>query len=355
MKNKAFLLLAILSSHFLAFAQTDFRPGYIITNSNDTISGEIDYRGDLLMAQRCTFKSSEEIKTEYTPFDISAYRFTNGKYYVSRDLNGRSAFLEYLIKGKVNVYYQRDQEGDHYYMDKEGVKLAEIPYKEEIRYKEGENHFDHSVYYLYQSIVHKNFLALYLQDAPKLEPRIYNLEKPEHQNMIRLAKDYHNIVCKDETCIIYDKKPPFLGIALEPAGGLVNYSNQEDLKDKNYFQFGVFMHLWMPRTNEKLFFRTGLLYSTLEYEAKVRLWKIPIQLEYISPKGKVRPKAAFGINLYKPMHQSVALMVGMNMKLSKSIFWSIDYDIDFTPTSQFPFIPDKLLSNNLSTGIYFKL
>ncbi|MDX2248115.1 MAG: hypothetical protein SF052_15120 [Bacteroidia bacterium] len=36
-------------------AQKDLRPGYIITLENDTVKGEIDYRGDILMGDVCRF------------------------------------------------------------------------------------------------------------------------------------------------------------------------------------------------------------------------------------------------------------------------------------------------------------
>jgi len=309
------------------------------------------------MGNKCSFRSEEGIETVYTPFDIKAFRFTNSKYYVSRDLNGKLAFLEYLVKGKVNVYYQRDSKGDHYYMDNETIKLSEIPYKEEIRHVREKDIFTPNKVYIYRSPAHKNFLALYLQDAPQLKSRIYKIKKPEHHSLIVLAEDYHNIVCKDERCVVYDKKPPIIKIDLESEVGMVYYSNQEDLNDNNYIHVGVLAHFWMPRVNEKLFFRSGVLYSTLRYEENESLWKFPLQLEYISPKGKIRPKFAFGINLYKPLplYQSIALMGGVNINLSNKIFWSINYDVDFYSIREFPLIPDKLLSNSLAFGVYFKL
>jgi len=47
-------------------------------------------------------------RKEYTPEDLQAYRFFDSKYYISRKVKiGESEkllFLEYLIKGKVDIF-----------------------------------------------------------------------------------------------------------------------------------------------------------------------------------------------------------------------------------------------------------
>ena len=59
--NRLLLFGLLMIIEFLN-AQTDFRPGYIIENSGDTIHGEIDYRGDILMGNVCRFKDVNEKK-----------------------------------------------------------------------------------------------------------------------------------------------------------------------------------------------------------------------------------------------------------------------------------------------------
>jgi len=104
-------------------AQPDFRTGYIIFENGDTVHGKIDYQDDRLMSTVCSFKqmSSESI-IDYSPYDIKEFRFENSKCYVSRTQeSGEKVFLEYLIKGKLNVYYYRDEEmNDYYFIDKVG-------------------------------------------------------------------------------------------------------------------------------------------------------------------------------------------------------------------------------------------
>ena len=64
-------------------AQTDFKSGYIIDLKGDTIFGQIDYRGDVLMSKVCKFKDDQDKITEFAPNEIAAFRFTDSKYYVA--------------------------------------------------------------------------------------------------------------------------------------------------------------------------------------------------------------------------------------------------------------------------------
>ncbi|KPK79477.1 MAG: hypothetical protein AMS27_17980 [Bacteroides sp. SM23_62_1] len=112
--------------------QADFRPGYIITLENDTIHGLIDFRGDMINAQICSFKKHKKAeKTNYKPFEIKAYRFTGDKYYISRYVKQTEetvpVFIEYLVDGIADLYYYRDTKNiDHYFIEKEDSTLVEL-------------------------------------------------------------------------------------------------------------------------------------------------------------------------------------------------------------------------------------
>ena len=81
-------------------AQTDFRPGYIIETTGDTLYGDIDYRGDLLMGKLCKFRDKHKNITEYAPSNLSSFRFIDSKYFTSKEVNGKNIFLEYLLKAE---------------------------------------------------------------------------------------------------------------------------------------------------------------------------------------------------------------------------------------------------------------
>jgi hypothetical protein len=107
-------------------AQNNFTPGYIISNTNDTIRGYIQQftSGSTI----CNFKKSTEGPAiAYTPVDISAYRFDdNGKFFVSKEAplesGNKILFLEFLIKGKASIYFMRDNM-EHYFIETEKDEL----------------------------------------------------------------------------------------------------------------------------------------------------------------------------------------------------------------------------------------
>ncbi len=331
------------------YAQKEFRPGYVITVSNDTIFGEIDYRRDLLMGERCKFKSDKDQIVDYFPQDIKAYRFTDGKYFVSREVVGKMVFLEFLIKGQLNVYFLRDTSGDHYYIDRDGMLLSELPYEEGLKIVNSKQVF-------YTTKTHIGILKYYTQDAPDINNQINQMKKPEHKELIQLAENYHHAVCQDgEECIIYEKRQPLFGLIVNAAVGVIKYVGHNN----SPMHGGILIDIWMPRSGERLYFRTGLLFSQLtankesDYLVTTQsIYKIPLMIEYVYPKSFVRPKAACGISLYNTSDLTFSLMAGVNIKLDERLTCLLEYNIDFSVGHAF--IPRYLATQTFLGGLGFK-
>jgi len=354
MKLFCLILLVFLFTDRLINAQTDFKPGYIIKNSGDTLYGEIDYRGDRLMGRVCKFKNTDISIIDYSPNDILEYRFINGKYYVSRELNGSKVFLEYLIHGKINIYYIRNKDGDLYYLDKEDVKLSKVPYKEGFKYVD-----DKKVYY--ESKHHFGILDYYMHDAPEFQPRIQQVKKPEHQSLISLVENYHNLVCKEEKCIIYEKRLPILKISFEAFGGVIKYNGY----NKFLSESGGYLFIWAPRTNEKLFFKTGISYHQTSEEGMVfKKYRFPIQIQYIFRAYNIQPKISGGVNFwsaklddFKGIGHTICLNAGLNYEIFKSVSLSTSFNTDYTPISNLIVFDLKfdIVSYSINCGLFIDL
>jgi len=180
------ITLFYLLPFFAGFSQQDFKPAYVITRQNDTLFGKIDNQSILLLSKSCIFLSGEGIRTKYTPDDIRAFRFIDGSFFIAKDIADEKLFLEFLVKGKINLYYYYDGT-DRYFIEKENEPLAEIG--------GGKTYTKHF-----------GTLNYYTQDAPNLRKKINEIEELNHNNMIALVQDYHNMVCDDEKCIVYVKK-----------------------------------------------------------------------------------------------------------------------------------------------------
>ena len=120
----------------------------------------------------------------------------------------------------------------------------------------------------------------------------------------------------------------------------------------------MILNIWLPFGNEKVFLRTGLIYDPVilaNFGINNKL-KIPIQLEYIYPKSKIRPKIAFGTNVNTPLYHTVGAMAGFDFHINNKMTWSFNYDFDFIPTELVAIIPKPyLLYANASTGIKITL
>lgn len=333
MKLHTLLLLASILLTSILHAQSDFRPGYIIKHNGDTVFGKIDYRGDIFMGRTCKFKNTEGEVIKYSPFDISAYRFIDDKYYIAKQLDDRKVFLEFLIKGEVNFYYLRDDMGEHYYIDKEGERISELPFRKEIKNINGQD-------VLYKTTKHIGILKHYMDDAPGFQSKINILDEPDHKALILLGEEYHNTVCKDGKCIIYEKPKAFLKIMPEVVIGVME---QVNTLHPISLQTGINAHIWLPRINEKLYISLGVLYSEhqpIQYASKPvselgkkKLYKIPIHVEYIYPSGAFRPKISYGVNIYNPPYHSVSGNIGANIRLSDSFFVSLTGEAEFIPNA----------------------
>ena len=355
-----FLMLTLLDAN----AQKEFRNGYIITSKGDTLHGKIDFRGDMRMSNICRFISSDSTIKDYSPNDIKAYRFNDSKYFIAKEVNGSKVFLEFLIQGKVNMYYMRDMRGDHYFVDKEGMQMMELPYETGTKFVN-----DEPVYY--ESKKHIGILSYYMQDAPGLQQKINSMKEPRHNNLIKLAEDYHYAICNDKKCIVYEKKKFKPVVFVEVLGGISNYNTNQNLRmerkygtdflqDKTYFQAGALVHVNVAKHNNKLFLKTGLLYSNLKYNSirygetyNENVYKLLLHQEYIYPKGFFRPRASYGINIFFPGNNSTSLSAGANLQVAKSTFISITGDLEFYPIALI--FPKYIYSYSVNIGLVMKL
>jgi len=151
-----------------------------------------------------------------------------------------------------------------------------------------------------------------------------------------LVRDYHYLICNNDSCIIYEKMKPRLRIEVEPKITISRYNgNNKTILDK-----GVLIHFWLPLNSEKLYFKTGLIYSMTQinyydsYETHV-LNKIPITIEYIMPGNFLQPKFSYGINAYlfkanKALY-TPTLGLGFLLKAFNKVSFSAEINAEFTP------------------------
>lgn len=337
------LLAILLLVPFLLTAQPDFREGYVINNHGDTLRGTIDYRGDLMMGSICRFLDPAGRIREFSPDSIASYRFNDGKFYVSKDVEGHKFFLEYLVKGLVNLYYLRNDKGDFYFIDKEGERLSAITFTEEHRYDQG-------VRVNYRSTSHMGLLAYYMQDAPGIKKRVEDLKKPSRSNLMNLVKDYHNTIPGGKERLEFESKKRGFYIYPELVSGAIKYS-QERIPDKYFFQNGVLAYIGLPSLSEKLYIKTGVMITQVKEISgdKFQYVHVPLHLAYVAPETyRVRPFVS--ISLLTPAYSA-----GVSVKVSKKVAIGAQGLINFNSNGLIFLIPSSLYNFSILGNVSIDL
>ena len=318
------LSLTALIIYFLGigelFSQSNFRNGYIIKNDNDTIYGLIEYKGNNLSSKKCFFKKGSDSEIlKFSPDEIQAYRFIDGKYYVSKIVNTNEGkgklFLEYLIHGAVDIYYYRDDNlGEHYLIDKGYDRLIELKNEKKEETINNSNFVKESKEYI--GILKYTFI-----ESPSICKKVENISL-KHNSLIGIAKEYQDEVCPDQKCIIYEKKLPKRKSVFGAIIGFNVYtlSTKDKYTDDYYFlrikhsnnavypAVGFFYKISLPKLNEKLHFQNEATISkrnlkftssyidpvsNFDYIHNISLIQYAFNytgvIKYESLKGKLRP------------------------------------------------------------------
>lgn len=316
------LLLPILFICSLAsYGQIDFRPGYIILNNNDTTFGLINYLSDIQNSAFCTFKKTSESQSiKYKPDEISGYRFINGKYYTSKKIfvenNSQLLFLEFLIKGRANVYYCRTNNSDHYFMEKDSI-INELDNSEHTWNEDGKNISSRSQLY-------KGVIKYLFQDCPSIWNNIDRLTFSK-KSIISISKEYHERTCTNEQCIIYERKQPK---AKFQYGISISYAPVKFTYELDYYTFNLsnipskgidgFVKMNIPGWSEQFFLGAGLSYlrlknekdlSTILQEAKLNIdiasLGARLDVTYKIPFKKLSPYFNLGTCVHSYLKKSV--------------------------------------------------
>jgi hypothetical protein len=315
------IFIIVLAGLFKAtLAQTNFKPGYIITLRNDTIHGFLDSRNDIRHSQVCTFKPIRKAPIEkYEPGQINGYRFENGKFYVSRSINYKNErkqiFLEYIVNGIADLYYYKDSNGQHFLIEKEDGKIYELTNDQKQVYIDGKAYLKKTNRYI-------GILKATFNDAFELHPEIEN-SRITHKSLTKILKNYHEIVCDDDACIIYEKKLPPVRVFTTPYISLnyssLNFENHSRYSSYNfnndvYPGIGLASSLFLPRLNERISLDGELEFSRIyfysfnnelygssskdinETHIGSNLLRGGFSVKYNYPKGRIRPVLSGGIS-----------------------------------------------------------
>ncbi len=319
-----YLFCLLLLSGTQAFAQQDFRPGYIVRNG-DTLTGHVDYRGAIRNSRIATFRSSPEAQPQaFTPADIAAYGFLEEKKaYESWRVPSpdgqryEQLFLHLLIKGKASVYTLRDErDRDRFYLAHNGAELVELV---ESSYTQKDPKSGKIYKILDQAYL--GVLTSAFADCPDITQKRLSTVKLNANSLHKVALEYN--LCTNATIAhvqpqvrVKVQVMPLLSYthgSLKPYGysyhAAVDYQNTSP-----GIGGGLGINFSNAALSEKLSVQVELLYAPYRFNGEVLdvpyfdgltdhqvtfnldYLKVPIQLRYTLPTGSIRPFLNLGVS-----------------------------------------------------------
>ncbi|KAA9340976.1 porin family protein [Adhaeribacter soli] len=360
---KKLLLFLCLSVSINVFAQKDFRPGYIVLNS-DTVKGFVKYQGDKASVEKCVFKKSlEDQEKRYFPTELNGYGFESGKKFEALILpvNGgfqKSFFLNVLVKGKSSLYFYRDStDFDRYYL-KTDSGLKEL--KQDIRYEKMK---DGRKFKTVDNSYHKVLMEAFTT-CPSILERVKKTNFKESA-LVGIVASFNT--CTTPGTSFYVRTPvksklswgPFVGVNSSnlKITGDIYLSKADSYKSKISYHGGLFFNKTLPKVNEKISIQVEALFTRNKYIAtfaeqgnfgRMSNYDITFDISYLNFPLLVRYRAASG--KYKPF-LNVGIVNGFAIKnkqeeVKTSTFGSSSY----TDRNQ-PFKEFRNYSQALALGI----
>lgn len=363
--KKVLMTTCLLFLSFLVNAQTNFKSGYIVNLTGDTIHGTIKLQKDVLNSKICVFKNTSGTVKLYKPGKIKAYGYGKGNCYVSTfvvniNSNVTHVFAKYLLKGKKSLFYFKNNSGSYYGLSYKKDTLIQFPFLSGSNSMgdEGSNT---------AAQIQRGFLKTYFKDTPSLYRYFDHTEGVDLNDLIDLTKKYNQLVCGSPCYTVYYNVPS-IKLAFEIQGGITYLSNYSNAlpNDKLLPQVGAILYLQLPRISKSAAFKTGIQYyrysgvkNNSNYP-EFSMVTIPLQVEYdFLPSHKVRPKIDFGFNTLiestredpnSAITLSWAVGAGTLFKVSNSVY--IDAGID---SNIYAFPGAHFHTFSLDGGLYFEL
>lgn len=241
--------------------QSDFRSGFIVIPSGDTLLGEIEYKKRSRNYEECTFRSNGKVQA-FGPNELIGFALQD-TYYAAKVVN--EAFVEALVIGELSLYRHKQRfivsKGDVIYFLESKDTIVTIDGKSVSK---RDNRWKGIMSYLVSAHV------------PEIGKRMENMALSE-KSLTRLAREYNS--SSGSSYLVFKESKKWFDGDFGVAGGFsmtsvnIRQSIQSQHLSRSYRAwvptFGAEMSISSPRLNDRLSVQTGILYTKASYAALV--------------------------------------------------------------------------------------
>ncbi|MEN9918887.1 MAG: hypothetical protein RL662_1323 [Bacteroidota bacterium] len=310
------IFILLFSNSVYTYAQNNFRKGYIISNENDTIAGFINYKTEQSNAIVCEFKKRENTKPQrFTPSQIAGYKLDdNDRHYTSKTIRVKGVdkvvFVEYLIAGKLNLYYYAS-ETDFYLFEKPDGNIVYITQNPTVQ------RFDDDSQMLVMSTdkSYKGRLSYEFEDYPEIKRMVAKADF-SRSSFVKIARTYNKLEGTENEMVFGAKKEKRLvALRFSAYTGMYTHNYEfytKQLKEMNPTSHiaplvGIQIGIMQPRLSESISMLVDISLSQLtsnseskntsfsqEFDFKASVLANKLGVRYTYPKGKVHPYVETG-------------------------------------------------------------
>lgn len=323
--SKKLLFLPLLLAAASVVAQTNFRPGYVLPLTGDTLRGEVDSRGAQRNARLARFRPAPGAAvTEYSPRQLRGYGLTGDRQYqtetvvltdslqrqtllnVTADTLHGPSFLEVLVQGSASLLYLRDERNnDHYYLKMQGQPAQELVQTTRKVEEAGGT-------YQRKSDEFRRTLAGAMQACMAVQPAITTV-RYDQNGLLQIVRRYNE--CVGGTSVTPAGAPRKTHVQLSVVAGAerseLEITQNPPLRPESTTMqggtqpvLGLALGIHLAGVNKNLSVQLQALYEKQRYESEVRVGnqyrvaltsiRFPFLVRYTYPKGSVRPFAQVG-------------------------------------------------------------
>lgn len=316
MKNKILIIISIciFTSFYVKADNKEWKSGYIITNNNDTIHGQLAYRDGVDDWKNCLFRKSHTDSIEvYTPLEVKVLFYNVGIRFESINLDvppiKGTFFVECLLKGDMSLYYLKmnnNKEFDSYYAVNKTTGITRS-------FSQIEEYTD---YYANNKI--KTRLKAIFNFNPEINKEISN-RTLNRDNIIEIFKKYNNLSCNNQNRVLYQekkrKKSKYLSIYTGAIGTL--FKDECESSTNTYLspELGAKLYISTSKLSERVFLCLGLkgyAYLTNDQDETINILAYSLGTEYRLMHKKLKPSFEIGaiLNTYNSILNSKKIEPG---------------------------------------------
>jgi hypothetical protein len=309
----------------ISFSQTEFKPGFVILQEQDTLNGWVNDKEGIGQYSTCEFRNSEDGQTiEYNPKDILGYGVRGRSLYLSRSvpldvIPDDSVFVEVMVFGELSLFKYRS----YFFVNKNNGKLQYLKNTRETYVLYGKKRFKEKKEFL-------GLLSFLMQDCEKVRSKLKNT-KLRTRSLTDIVEEYNS--CRGWSPETFKDELPWTRFNYMLNGGYafssIEFSSDlakdfyltGDWTNGNSFVAGAAVDISSPRIYESLFIHIGAFYSESYYvlddvrggaiireynfaEIDLKKINIPVGLKYELFQKKWVPYIGVGINYIHHLDQS---------------------------------------------------